>query len=95
MLFKNNFLIKVINLHHNLFMNYLIFNTMKKGLFFVCAAALCLAIASCGNNSSKQQEEVVAPAETTTAVDSTATTTDTTKCAETECGGCADSTCVK
>ena len=31
---------------------------MKKVLFFACAAALCLAVASCGNSQPAAEEEV-------------------------------------
>ena len=56
---------------------------MKKVLFFACAAALCLAVASCGNNQPAAEEEVATEVVEEVAADTCSA------CAE---GACADST---
>ena len=57
---------------------------MKKVLFFACAAALCLAVASCGNSQPAAEEEVATAVVEEVAADTCSA------CAE---GACADSTC--
>ncbi len=57
---------------------------MKKVLFFACAAALCLAVASCGNSQPAAEEEVATEVVEEVAADTCSA------CAE---GACADSTC--